>query len=82
MTCREMTEFLADYVAGELPDDTLQIFESHIAACGDCHVFLSQYRTTIRAGAIAFETAPVAPMPEPLVNAIVSAISKDLRKRP
>lgn len=78
MTCRELSEFLADYVAGDLSPDTLQTFESHIAGCGDCHVFLSQYRTTIRAGAIAFkDTAPPSALPEPLVNAIVSAIRKD-----
>jgi anti-sigma factor RsiW len=81
MTCREMTEFLADYVAGDLSPDILRTFEAHISGCGDCHVFLSQYRTTIRAGAIAFQDPAPAPVPEPLVTAIVSAIGRELEKR-
>ncbi|MCC7007697.1 MAG: zf-HC2 domain-containing protein [Acidobacteria bacterium] len=77
MTCREMTEFLADYVAGELPDGQLRTFESHIAACVDCGVFLAQYRTTIRAGIIAFQETNTTPIPEPLVAAILSAIDDE-----
>lgn len=76
MTCREMTEFLEEYVAGELPAEVLQTFEGHIAGCGDCHVFLSQYRTTIRAEVVAF-TDPPAQLPEELVTAILAALQKD-----
>jgi len=76
-----MTEFLADYVAGDLSTDVLETFEAHISNCGDCHIFLSQYKTTIRAGAIAFQEPTHAPMPETLVTAILSAVSKDVRDR-
>jgi anti-sigma factor RsiW len=70
-----MTEFLEDYVAGELPVEVLETFEGHIARCGDCHVFLSQYRTTIRAEVVAFNE-PAPPLPEALVNAIMAALQK------
>ena len=44
-------------------------------------LFLSQYRTTIRAGAIAFQDPGNTPLPEPLVNAILLAVGKDIEKR-
>jgi anti-sigma factor RsiW len=77
MTCREMTEFLAEYVAGELPPDILATFEGHVAHCPDCVVFLSQYRTAIRAGITAFDDLPGMALPEELVAAILASIKQD-----
>jgi anti-sigma factor RsiW len=75
MTCRELTEFLHDYVAGNLDAPTQQILDQHIAACGDCAVFLDSYRKTIRLGRAAFDEpqAVVAKMPDDLVRAILKA---------
>jgi predicted anti-sigma-YlaC factor YlaD len=75
MTCREMTQFLEEYVAGELQPQVLVEFESHVTECGDCTVFLSQYRTTIRAGAAAFHESQ-QPLPDALVAAILAACQK------
>ena len=75
MTCREMTEFLSEYVAGELQPQVLVEFESHITECSDCGVFLSQYRTAIRAGAAAFDEVQ-EPLPDALVAAILAACQK------
>lgn len=75
MTCREMSEFLAEYVAGDLEPQVLTEFESHITDCGDCGIYLSQYRTTIRAGAAAF-AEPHHPLPDALVAAILAACQK------
>ena len=76
MTCREMTNFLADYIAGELPHEVVATFESHVDECGDCGVYLSQYRTTISAGAEAFKDAVKEPLPEALVAAILASIDR------
>lgn len=75
MTCRELTEFLSDYVAGELPQEVSSTFEFHLKLCRDCHRFMVQFRETVRAGQTAFEPAPShPPLPEDLVSAVMAAI--------
>jgi anti-sigma factor RsiW len=76
MNCREMSEFLDRYVAGELEPEVLTEFEHHIQKCGDCTVFVKQYRATIRLGAAAFEQSTSAEMPEELVSAILASITR------
>jgi anti-sigma factor RsiW len=76
MTCREMTSFLEDYMAGELAEPVRIEFERHTVDCSDCHVYLAQYRTTVRAsGAIGAEI-PHEPLPVALVAAILAAVQK------
>jgi anti-sigma factor RsiW len=74
MTCRECTDFLADYVAEELAPDELAIFERHLNACPNCVEYMRQYRVTIAAGraACADPDAP-AEIPEALIRAILAA---------
>ena len=36
LTCRELTDFLVDYCAGELGLDERSLFESRLAECPDC----------------------------------------------
>jgi anti-sigma factor RsiW len=76
MTCREMAEFLADYVAGDLPHEIHVEFEAHTARCGDCVAYLAQYRTTIVAGNSAFGDRPADPFPEDLIAAVLAALAK------
>lgn len=76
MTCRELSDFLADYVAGELPPQVLAEFETHTDDCGNCLTFLAQYRLTARAGADAFSDLPADALPEELVVAILAAVEK------
>ena len=75
MTCRECAEFLADYVAGELPPAQLTVFERHLHACRNCHEYMRQYKTTIESAKHAFADEPQAhpPIPEELVRAILAA---------
>jgi anti-sigma factor RsiW len=53
VTCREFTEFLADYDSGELPAGTRACFEEHLAECPDCVAYLQIYQATIRLGKAA-----------------------------
>lgn len=48
MTCRELIEFLADYLEGELPADQRGLFDHHLAICPDCVVYLRTYRESIK----------------------------------
>ena len=74
MTCREVTEFLLEYVAGDLQGDLRLAFEAHLAACGNCREFLAQYRATILATSRAWSDEP-ADVPEELVEAIVKTVA-------
>ena len=77
MTCREIAEFLVDYLSGDLPESTASAFEAHIRACRDCRNYLDGYRKTITASKAALAQpleADAAPdMPEQLVQAILAA---------
>ena len=62
MTCRELTEFLEHYLAGELPAPVLRVFDHHLALCVNCVRYVSQYRDTIASGRRAFADLDV-PVP-------------------
>jgi anti-sigma factor RsiW len=48
ITCRDLAEFLHDFVAGELPAEQLERFRAHLAECPPCVVYLETYQITIR----------------------------------
>ena len=73
MTCRELSDFLREYFAGELPAEVASDFEAHIAHCGNCDVFLVQYRQTIALGKLVSHERAMD-VPEELVDAIVRSI--------
>ena len=76
MNCREIAEFLIDYVDGDLPEPALATFEAHLRACRDCRNYLDGYRKTIAATKAVMIEPPaldVAEMPEQLVSAILAA---------
>jgi anti-sigma factor RsiW len=75
MNCRELSDFLADYVAGDLPTAVTTEFEGHLGACPECHLFLEQYKTTIHLSVGAYGDAPPK-LPEDLVRAILAALQK------
>ena len=79
MTCRDMVQFLMDYLSEELPDDTRAVFERHIGACPDCVHYLATYRETIVLCRESFklreEDVP-AEVPEDLIQAILAAQKK------
>jgi len=37
MKCRELADFLMDYVSGELPEESRTHFEFHLTKCRNCH---------------------------------------------
>ena len=78
MKCRELAEFLADYVNQELPQESRTHFEFHLSKCKNCHEYLVQYELTIRAGKIACDemSDEMGPVPDDLVKAVMAARSK------
>jgi anti-sigma factor RsiW len=76
MTCRAFADFLAAYLAGELPAEVLARFERHITVCPNCERYLAQYRESILLGRAAFADANAtvpADVPEDLIGAILTA---------
>lgn len=79
VTCRQFVEFLADYLAGELPPVQRDEFNAHLAACPSCVSYMKTYQETIRAGraALAATDEPLPEgIPEELVQAILAARSR------
>ena len=75
MTCRELVEFLADYLAGELAPEARRVFETHLGDCPECATYLRGYADAIRLARACAETDDAVPseVPERLVRAIVAA---------
>ena len=76
MTCRELADFIADYLSGEIPADTRRQFDYHLSLCPNCVNYLASYKATVELGRRAFEDedAAVPPeVPEQLVRAIIAA---------
>ena len=40
MTCRELVDFLMEYLDGALPEDSLRVFEEHVGFCPPCKAYL------------------------------------------
>ena len=79
MKCRELAEFLNDYVSGELPMETRTHFEFHISKCKNCHQYMVQYQVVIKAGKIACDemSDELPPMPEELIKAVLASRLKN-----
>lgn len=76
MTCRELADFIADYLDGTLPAETRSHFERHLDACANCVEYLAGYTSVVTLGRRAFDDldAPVPPtVPEELLAAILAA---------
>jgi anti-sigma factor RsiW len=77
MNCREFTEFLHEYLFGDLPAAERAEFEKHLAECEWCVAYLDNYKKTIELEKIAFtvseDTPPPADAPEELIQAILRA---------
>ncbi len=75
LTCRELIEFLDDYVDDALPAPERGRFDDHLGRCPACVRYLRSYQGALRAVALAYppdEGAPVD-VPAELVSAILAA---------
>ena len=72
MTCRELIDFLAAYLDGELEPETRERFERHLSLCKSCVDYLATYRETVRLGKQA--CGPDDSLPEDVPSELVDAI--------
>ena len=75
LTCRELIEFLDDYLEDALAGEVRARFDSHLDECPDCVRYLASYRETMRLEAVALAPAgpPPEDVPEELLRAVLSA---------
>lgn len=79
ITCRQLIDFLGDYVASELAADDEREIARHLAVCPSCVAYLDSYARTIRLERAAFaapEAAQPSPLPEELVRRILAVRSR------
>ena len=76
MTCRELADFIADYLSDALDPVVRREFDHHLTLCANCRRYLASYTTLLELQRQAFadDEAPVpADVPEELVKAILAA---------
>ncbi|HEX5011201.1 MAG TPA: zf-HC2 domain-containing protein [Planctomycetota bacterium] len=73
LSCRELVEFLDDYVEARLPAERLAVFERHIAVCGDCRDYIAGYRRVQHVAHVVLCAEIEGPLPEELLRAILAA---------
>lgn len=79
MSCKEVTDFLSEYLDGELPLRQRLVFKVHLLACRNCRRYLAAYSATVRMTQSFRNQTPsesLQPIPDELVQAILAARRK------
>lgn len=71
ITCRQLIDFIVDYVDGVLDERSREDFERHLNVCRSCQAYLASYRETMNLAKIAVTDEPLDDVPEDLVQAIL-----------
>lgn len=72
ITCRQLIDFIADYLDGALDAVSGEDFERHLSVCRSCQAYLASYRETMSLTKIAITDEPLEDVPEELVRAILA----------
>ena len=75
ITCKELIDFLDDYVADELPPPRRHEFERHLSVCPSCVEYVKSYRVTIQFARRAYPDP--AEIPPELLTALVAAVARN-----
>jgi anti-sigma factor RsiW len=73
MTCRELSDLLIDFLAGELADERCASIRSHLDSCSHCVHFVATYQVTIQIA----RQLPTASAPEQLLERIKKALEEE-----
>jgi anti-sigma factor RsiW len=76
MTCKELAEFLDEYVAETLESSRRAIFDQHLAVCPDCRAYLSSYRRTMQLGRQVMsdpDSPATVQVPAEMIKAVLAA---------
>ncbi len=70
-TCKDISDFLMEYVDGALPLGQRVQFEAHLVLCRSCRNYLDSYRKTIELTKKTGVEDELPPVPEDLIKAIL-----------
>ena len=73
ITCREFEDFIADYLADQLPAAKVRRFERHMKLCRECREYLAAYQASLEIGKAALGPAS-SPVPDEVPEDLVKAI--------
>ncbi|MEO0420808.1 MAG: zf-HC2 domain-containing protein [Pseudomonadota bacterium] len=82
LTCKELDEFLVDFLDGNLPLRTKLAMHLHLGLCKDCREYVRDYERAITLGRKACSTAEdeeVADVPEALVQTVLANLQSNSR---
>ena len=71
ITCRELIDFIADYVDGTLDAAARHELERHLDVCSSCRAYLDSYRKTMALTRALASDEPAPDVPEALVRRIL-----------
>ena len=73
LPCREMVDFMSDYLDGSLEQPTRALFDAHLRICPDCVAYLGSFAEAMRlAKECHGDDSVPADVPEDLVRAILA----------
>lgn len=76
ITCRELIDFIADYLDGTLAPEFRHEFDRHLKVCPSCVAYLDGYKKTIALGKSALKRSDdpaTGRVPDGLLEAIRAA---------
>ena len=72
ITCRQLIDFIVEYVDGALDETAKHEFERHLSVCPSCRNYLESYRTTMSLAKVSITDDPLDDVPDELVERILS----------
>jgi anti-sigma factor RsiW len=76
ITCKQLAEFLIDFVSGELEPEHQERIERHLQLCPPCVTYLETYKLTIR----LTRKLPDKPLPPELVQQLRALLERECRR--
>jgi anti-sigma factor RsiW len=74
ITCRELIEFLDDYVGGQMDNGRRRAADEHLAVCPDCVNYLESYRMTVAVSRAALKRDEDAVIPKTVPPELIKAV--------
>ena len=74
ITCKELIDFLDDYVAEDLAPSRREEFERHLSVCPSCVEYVKSYRATIQLARRAYPDP--AEIPAEMLAALLAAVTR------
>jgi anti-sigma factor RsiW len=76
ITCRELIEFLMDYLDGALSAERRAEVDRHLAVCPSCVEYMRSYQEAVKMGKVSMradDSAAPGDVPEELLRAVLGA---------